>query len=66
MQICLNGQPREISVGSTVSTLLLELNLGSTPIAVELNGEILPKTRFGQTRLTDLDKVEVVRFVGGG
>jgi thiamine biosynthesis protein ThiS len=66
MQICLNGQSREVSVDTTVSTLLLELNLGNTPIAVELNGEILPKTRFGQTRLKDLDRVEVVRFVGGG
>ena len=35
-------------------------------IAVERNGEIVPKASYGETRLQDGDVVEVVNFVGGG
>lgn len=35
-------------------------------IAVELNGEIVPKTKYEETRLNDGDVVEIVSFVGGG
>lgn len=35
-------------------------------IAVELNGEILPKAEYDSTVLSDGDKVEIVNFVGGG
>ncbi|NLC70039.1 MAG: sulfur carrier protein ThiS [Desulfuromonadaceae bacterium] len=66
MQIHLNGKPREIPTATTISSLLLELNLGNAAVAVELNGEILPKEKFSQTLLNDMDRVEMVQFVGGG
>lgn len=45
---------------------LNENNLCVTRIAVELNGEILPKDKYDKTVLSDGDKVEIVNFVGGG
>ena len=35
-------------------------------VALELNGEILPKSEFASTLIRDRDKVEIVCFVGGG
>lgn len=45
---------------------LLEKNYKTQRIAVELNGEILPKAKYPETILKDGDKVEIVSFVGGG
>ena len=52
--------------GKTVSEMLADMNISSQRVAVELNEEIVPKAKYGETVLKDGDKVEVVRFVGGG
>lgn len=49
-----------------LSEYLSENNLAVTRIAVELNGEILPKDKYDKTVLSDGDRVEIVNFVGGG
>lgn len=49
-----------------LSEYLSENNLAVTRIAVELNGEILPKDKYDKTVLIDGDRVEIVNFVGGG
>lgn len=66
MQIRLNGKPREIPSAATINSLLLELKLSNASVAVEHNGEIVPKEKFSQTLLNEGDRVEVVQFVGGG
>ena len=52
--------------GRTVAELLAEMDISNQPVAVELNEEIVPKAKYGETILKDGDTVEVVRFVGGG
>ncbi|WP_303837125.1 sulfur carrier protein ThiS [Ruminococcus flavefaciens] len=52
--------------GRTVSEMLADMDISSQRVAVELNEEIVPKAKYGETVLKDGDKVEVVRFVGGG
>ncbi len=49
-----------------LSEYLSENNLAVTRIAVELNGEILPKDKYDKTVLIEGDRVEIVNFVGGG
>ncbi len=63
--ICING--KELNESSIKFSEYLNGN-GYNPnrIAVELNGEILPKSMYGETVLADGDKVEIVSFVGGG
>lgn len=65
MRIEVNGEPREIADGATVITLLAELGLAG-PVAVERNREIVPRAQHPTTTLAEGDKLEVVRFVGGG
>ena len=66
VRVILNGAPREFPAPLTFSQLLDELALGGRRLAVERNGEIVPRSRFGETRLADGDRIEVVMAVGGG
>ena len=52
--------------GLTLADLVRDLSLEGRPIAVELNRDIVPKGRFGETRLSDGDQIEIVTLVGGG
>jgi sulfur carrier protein len=66
IQVSVNGEPREFAAALTFSQLLGELDLGGKRLAIERNGEIVPRSRFGEARLADGDRIEVVIAVGGG
>jgi sulfur carrier protein len=66
MMIVVNGDRREIPEGSTVSNLLLLLELPEGRIAVERNRQVIPCSCHSQTQLLEGDRIELVRFVGGG
>ncbi|HJK99597.1 MAG TPA: sulfur carrier protein ThiS [Polyangiaceae bacterium LLY-WYZ-14_1] len=66
MRIEVNGEPRELPDAATVAELLQELALEGALVAVERNQAIVPRAHHADTRLADGDRVEVVRFVGGG
>ena len=66
IRVHLNGAPREFPAPLTFSQLLDELDLAGRRLAVERNGEIVPRSRFGEARLNDGDRIEVVIAVGGG
>lgn len=61
----LNGEQRELS-GKTVTEMLSENGYDPKRVAVELDLEIVPKSKYDSTLLKDGDSVEVVSFVGGG
>jgi sulfur carrier protein len=67
MHVTVNGAEREIaSPAATVAELVREMGFEGRRIAVERNGEIVPKSRHGETRLADGDHLEIVGAVGGG
>ena len=68
MPICitLNGAQREFPAPLTFTQLLDELDLAGRRLAVERNGEIVPRSLFADSRLADGDRIEVVIAVGGG
>jgi sulfur carrier protein len=66
IRILLNGAPREFPAPLTFDQLLDELSLAGKRLAVERNGEIVPRSRFSEARLNDGDQVELVVAVGGG
>lgn len=65
MQIHLNGEVREVSA-VTLAALVTELDLSGKRIAVELNGEIAPRSQHASITLKADDKVEIVHAIGGG
>jgi thiamine biosynthesis protein ThiS len=65
--ITLNGDPKEIPVGSTVASLLASLELNPRLVVVERNREILrDRDSFAGIELAAHDTIEIVHFVGGG
>ncbi len=66
MKLLVNGEDVTLPEGTTVRSLLDTLDLGSGPVAVERNGEVVPRALHPTTPLAEGDKVEVVHFVGGG
>lgn len=63
--ICINGEKIE-KEEIKLSSYLEENGINPQRIAVELNGEILPKVQYSNTVLKNGDVVEIVNFVGGG
>lgn len=61
----INGQP-VLATGETLLHYLTACNYDLQRLAVERNGEIVPKHSYGTTVLCDGDQVEIVSFVGGG
>jgi sulfur carrier protein len=66
LSIVLNGSPHRCDDNLTVADLVRELALQGKRVAVERNGEIVPKSHHGDTRLAAGDRIEIVAAVGGG
>lgn len=66
MEILLNGQARRIDAGMRVADLLAVELLGDRRVAVEVNGQIIPRGRHGEHVLQAGDRVEIVHALGGG
>ena len=64
--ISVNGQERELPGGATIAELVSELAPEARMVAVEKNGEIVPRQRWTETSIADGDRIELVRFVQGG
>ena len=66
IQLSVNGQVRRLELGANVAQLLDALELTGKRVAVEKNGEIVPRGRYAATRLAEGDALEIVIAVGGG
>ncbi|MFZ2541916.1 MAG: sulfur carrier protein ThiS [Gallionella sp.] len=62
----INGASRQIPDSTSVAVLIEEMGLTGKRIALERNGEIVPRSLFATQQLADGDKLEVVVAVGGG
>jgi sulfur carrier protein len=62
----LNGTQTDAAAGTTLGALLDAKGLVRRMIAVEYNGEILPRARYDEVMLQEGDRLEVVHMVGGG
>ncbi len=65
MRLVVNGDA-VAAAGTTVRGLLEQLDLAAGPVAVERNGEVVPRAEHPTTVLAEGDTIEVVHFVGGG
>ncbi|MGH8722238.1 MAG: sulfur carrier protein ThiS [Burkholderiales bacterium] len=66
MQVTVNGAARRFERPLAVNELVAKLALGGRRIAVERNGEIIPRSAHGSTLVADGDRLEIVVAVGGG
>lgn len=66
MIVTINSEAREIPDGLNVGALLVHLGLTQDRVAVERNRDILPRSRWNETRIQAGDTFEIVHLVGGG
>jgi thiamine biosynthesis protein ThiS len=66
LTLTVNGEMRSFASPLTVLGLLEALGLHKGRVAVERNLEIVPRSLHGATALADGDRIEIVRFIGGG
>ena len=64
--ISINGATRQFPQAISVAALIEEMELTGKRIALERNGEIVPRSQFAAQQLADGDKLEIVVAVGGG
>jgi thiamine biosynthesis protein ThiS len=66
MTISVNGKSMEVAAGTTVDGLLTLLNVKREYTAVAVNRDITPRSTYAAVTLSEGDKVEIVRPMGGG
>ena len=66
MNIYVNGEAKEIDSGFALKELLDKYQINPKTVVVEKNEVVVPRNAVAQTPLADGDKIEIVRFVGGG
>lgn len=66
MKIFFNGEAHEVDEQTTIAALLERLRLEPRYVAVEVNLQLIPRSRHGQHVLQPDDRLEVVTLVGGG
>ena len=66
MHIQVNGTPTEVTPAFTAQQLVEWLELAGKRVALEVNGEILPRSRYAEHALRDGDRIEIVHAIGGG
>jgi len=66
MQIIVNGETRQVAEQISAAELVESLGLGQRRLALEVNGEIVPRSQHASHDLAAGDRVEIVHAVGGG
>lgn len=64
--ITVNGEQRLSRIGSSLLELVETLGFAGRPIAVEIDGDVVPRSRLGERVLAGGERIEIVTFVGGG
>ena len=66
ISVTINGEHRQLEAALNCAELLARLDLAGKRVALERNGEIVPRSRFAEQRLAEGDRLEIVVAVGGG
>lgn len=66
IDLTINGAPRQFDAPLSVAALVERLALAGKRIAIERNGDIVPRSQFATTALVSGDRLEIVVAVGGG
>jgi sulfur carrier protein len=66
LRVKVNGEELRLPEGASLASVLERLEVSTPRVAVERNREIVPKSEYASTRLSDGDVLEVVELVGGG
>lgn len=66
MQLQINGEAQQLEGVSTLAELVEQQGLAGRRVAIEINGEIIPRAEHASTALAERDEIEIVHAIGGG
>jgi len=66
MNLTINGEARAMAPLPHLAALVTALGLDPRTVAIERNREIVPRSAYEQTPVSDGDRIEIVHFIGGG
>ena len=66
MEVIINGEVQHFPDNTHILDMVHLLSLEGRRIAIEINGEVIPRSQYPARRLQDNDKIEIIRAVGGG
>jgi len=66
ISVTINGERRQLDAPINCAELIAKLDLAGKRVALERNGEIVPRSRHAEQRIVDGDRLEIVAAVGGG
>ena len=66
ISVSINGESRQLDAGTTIADLIAELGLEGRRLAVEVNGDVVPRSTHATAALAAGDRVEIVQAIGGG
>jgi thiamine biosynthesis protein ThiS len=66
LSVLVNGEPRSVPTGATVSTLIDLLGLRERRLAVAVNRNVVPRSTYDRVALAAGDRIEILEAVGGG
>ena len=66
IKVIINDAPHEFTQELTINQLADALELKIDKIAIERNGDVVPRSTFDKATIKDKDEIEIVHFIGGG
>lgn len=66
IEITVNGEAHSLPDGTTIETLLQKLGHAGKRVAIECNGEIVPRSAHAEKAIQARDQIEIVHAIGGG
>ncbi len=66
MKLTINGEDREILQSQNLEDLIRELDIQAPNIAMALNQQVVPRSKYASTPIQENDQIEIVHAVGGG
>ena len=66
IQIYINGKKKNIDIDSNLIDILAEYSLKNKLVAIEINQEVIPKSKYRTKTINKNDKIEILELIGGG
>ena len=66
IQIYINGKKKNINVNDNLNNILEDFSIKNKLVAIELNKEVVPKSKYKTKRISQNDRIEILELIGGG
>ena len=66
IQIYINGKKKDINVNDNLNNILEDFSIKNKLVAIELNREVVPKSKYKTKRISQNDRIEILELIGGG